>query len=470
MGLIYVSSESSDFMFALKSNLESGKETVSQLKSGSQKIVSAVDGQQLSGAAYTAGKGLFADLIIPTVTRTTNAIEQIEQELKKYQNADKIVASEGELNEDKLNQQIQVTRTMKNSVDQTLFFVRLQTTLNPIASVLDTLLNVQRELERMTDSFQRDIDHLQNQLRKLQDFNTQTSSLFVNSLNELKIAMQGVLILNNRTIKSDGSYSLPKGTNKSYFEKIKKDVALVIESGDQEIELIKETDSIEEINRKTLACANIGINPYTGKKISQEEANKFKYAAWSGTFTNIGDTVMGAYYGNKGASRLDGMDDVRSVKKKSFSEKSSGSNSIITPEIEEKILWGQRTNPNKNKIIGGHSPEISNKHPNYAVEEIILNPDGTRKLKYTTQFPEGNLSKIKTSTVFPESWSDTKILESSTTIGNSKPVSVRASDGATWHRSIVDGVEIDVIKQGTKIISAYPTGTVNGPPPIGFSK
>ncbi|MDK4210246.1 hypothetical protein QJ527_01605 [Enterococcus mundtii] len=54
---------------------------------------------------------------------------------------------------------------------------------------------------------------------------------------------------------------------------------MVVEAGDQEIELIKETDSLEEINRKTLACASIGINPYTGKKISQEEANKFKYAA-----------------------------------------------------------------------------------------------------------------------------------------------------------------------------------------------
>ena len=65
------------------------------------------------------------------------------------------MASEGELNQDKLNQQIQVTRTMKNSVDQTLFFVRLQMTLNPIASVLDTLLNVQRDLERMTDNFNK---------------------------------------------------------------------------------------------------------------------------------------------------------------------------------------------------------------------------------------------------------------------------------------------------------------------------
>ncbi|EAD8646528.1 hypothetical protein BBW78_06240 [Listeria monocytogenes] len=124
--------------------------------------------------------------------------------------------------------------------------------------------------------------------------------------------------------------------------------------------------------------------------------------------------------------------------------------------MEEEILWGQRINPNKNKIIGGHSSEISNSHPNYAVEEIILNPDGTRKLKYTTQFPDG--------------WSDAKILESSKSIGNNTPISIRASDGATWHRSIVDGVEIDVIKRGNEIISAYPTGTVNGPPPVGFSK
>ncbi|MGA5590142.1 hypothetical protein ACPCF3_01905 [Enterococcus mundtii] len=46
---------------------------------------------------------------------------------------------------------------------------------------------------------------------------------------------------------------------------------MVVESGDQEIELIKETDSLEEINRKTLACASIGINPYTGKKIIKKK-------------------------------------------------------------------------------------------------------------------------------------------------------------------------------------------------------
>ena len=103
-GLVYVSGESSEFMSALKKNLASSKETINQLKRGSQKVVSAVNGNELSGAAYTAGKGLFSELIIPTITRTANAIEKIEQELQRYKVADQIVAMEGYLDENKLNQ------------------------------------------------------------------------------------------------------------------------------------------------------------------------------------------------------------------------------------------------------------------------------------------------------------------------------------------------------------------------------
>lgn len=67
MGLVYSSAESSDLIQALTSNLASGEETVNQLKTGSQNVVAAVDGRTLTGAAYTAGKGLFSDVIIPTI-------------------------------------------------------------------------------------------------------------------------------------------------------------------------------------------------------------------------------------------------------------------------------------------------------------------------------------------------------------------------------------------------------------------
>ncbi|MDY4306762.1 hypothetical protein SNF32_03110 [Enterococcus mundtii] len=69
-------------MSALKKKLASSKETINQLKRGSQKVVSAVNGNELSGAAYTAGKGLFSELIIPTITRTTNAIEKLNRSYK----------------------------------------------------------------------------------------------------------------------------------------------------------------------------------------------------------------------------------------------------------------------------------------------------------------------------------------------------------------------------------------------------
>jgi len=133
--------------------------------------------------------------------------------------------------------------------------------------------------------------------------------------------------------------------------------------------LRKETDSLEEINRKTLACANIRINPYTGKKISQEEANKFKYAAWSGTFTNIGDTVMGAYYGNKGASRLDGMDDVGSIKKKSLSE-SNGGNVSKTDFGAESPVFGKDWNDFFKDKYGN----IKWKNPLNSIDDVINTP------------------------------------------------------------------------------------------------
>ncbi|MED0961482.1 EndoU domain-containing protein [Bacillus paramycoides] len=151
--------------------------------------------------------------------------------------------------------------------------------------------------------------------------------------------------------------------------------------------------------------------------------------------------------------------------------KASGTKSIISSEMEEKILLGQRKNPNKNEIIGGHSSNINNSHPNYATETIKVNPDGTKDIKYTTQFPEGKLAKIKNSTIFPESWSDKKILDSITDIGNSSLLSIiRGRDGATFHREIIDGVEIDVIKIGDNVVSGYPTGQINAPLPGGFTK
>lgn len=135
-----------------------------------------------------------------------------------------------------------------------------------------------------------------------------------------------------------------------------------------------------------------------------------------------------------------------------------GGGSVITPEMEKKILFGQRKNPAKNELIGGHSPDINNANPNYVVEVLQVNSDGTQKVKFVTQYEDGNLCNIKTSTLFPEAWSNDKIINSIKVVGDSAPIGVRVSDGAMLYRGIVDGVQIEVIKIGDKVISGYPTG------------
>ncbi|MBC1832542.1 EndoU domain-containing protein [Listeria seeligeri] len=132
--------------------------------------------------------------------------------------------------------------------------------------------------------------------------------------------------------------------------------------------------------------------------------------------------------------------------------------------MEAKILEGQRKGTS-NGINGGHSPSINNSNPNFATETIKVNPDGTKVIKYTKQFPDGNISKIKTSTVFPDGWSDKNIIDSIHEVSNSNAIGQRSSDGLTLHRGEINGVEIDVIKKGNEIISGYPVG---GKPTPGF--
>ena len=140
---------------------------------------------------------------------------------------------------------------------------------------------------------------------------------------------------------------------------------------------------------------------------------------------------------------------------------------IITPEMRIKILNGQRVGTS-NRVIGGHSPNINNANPRYAVETIQRFPDGTARVRFVTQFPDGSVSRIKTSTIFPQNWSDTKIINSVTRVGNTQPIGVRAHDGAKIYRATIDGVQIEVIKIGNNVTSAYPTGGGATGLPAGF--
>jgi hypothetical protein len=130
--------------------------------------------------------------------------------------------------------------------------------------------------------------------------------------------------------------------------------------------------------------------------------------------------------------------------------------------MESKILYGQRTVNNQgnptNRLVGAHSGNISNGNPNFAVETVSVNADGTRNAKLITQFDDGNISRIKNSTLFPESWSDADVISAVTQTGNGVPLAARASDGAALYQATINGVKVEVIKVGDNVIAGYPCG------------
>ena len=146
---------------------------------------------------------------------------------------------------------------------------------------------------------------------------------------------------------------------------------------------------------------------------------------------------------------------------KAYQKVSKGINSVVSDEMAEKILYGQRQfnkigNPS-NRITGAHSGEIL-RHDDFASELIGINSDGTKNVKLIKQFSDGGISRIKNSTLFPESWSDEKIISATIQVGNTKSMATRPRDNATLHQFQIDGINIEVIKIGDNVISSYPCG------------
>ena len=141
---------------------------------------------------------------------------------------------------------------------------------------------------------------------------------------------------------------------------------------------------------------------------------------------------------------------------------------VVTPDMENKILEGERVG-SSNRIKGGHSPKINDANPKYSVEVQQTFADGTKKIKFITEFPDGNVSKIKTSTIFPDNWSDAKIIDSIKQVGDGVPIGKRIADNSYLYRDIIDGVQIEVIKQGNNVIAGYPTGGGTTGLPTGFT-
>ena len=227
MGVKYSAQESQELIQAMTNNLQVANEVTDRLSSGCDHLISSLDSGELTGAAYTAGKGLFTEIIIPSIKKLQAAIDDIQLELTSYKNADAQVSGYGDLDLDQLKElkklreeQLAIVEAQIQARENWLNQIKDLFTLNwgKAFSEKTILYNTKSQIES-------GIQDLDDKIEKLEFFVSEVSQYFSDSLEVLSLAIQGATQLSKIIVDSDGNY-YANGVDMSWVQKMK-DVKIV---------------------------------------------------------------------------------------------------------------------------------------------------------------------------------------------------------------------------------------------------
>lgn len=222
----YVRADSQALVSSMKTTIQQAHELTSKLNQGSQQLVQSVDGKQLSGAAFTAGKGLFEQVIIPTIKRADQAIQSLEQDLARYRHAEMAMERWSLIDSELQQELIRTLQRQLRTIDYQIDMARqLESSL--IGELAKPILHaIHMDTQRLHNAKVALLDKLreaEQKLNGLKQFDHQTALLFENSLQQLKIVTQSIQVLNGTKVDSaTGKYTLPIGFDNSWFTSVKK--------------------------------------------------------------------------------------------------------------------------------------------------------------------------------------------------------------------------------------------------------
>ena len=222
MGVKYSASESSQLMEAMSSNIQVANEVTDRLSQGCDHLIATLDSGELMGAAYTAGKGLFSEIIIPAIKKLQAAVDDIQTELNSYRTADAQVAEYGNLDLDQMKKTKELREQQLASVKKAIeakesFLERMKSiaTFNIVSHMQSLVI-----LSSAESQIESQIKELEEKIEKLEFFVAQVSQYFSDSLEVLRLAIQGASQLSQVLVDSDGNYSVD-GVDMSWAIKMK---------------------------------------------------------------------------------------------------------------------------------------------------------------------------------------------------------------------------------------------------------
>lgn len=220
MGLIYNPSDSHGLVSALNANIRTADEMIESLNRASKHLIDALGNNSLSGAAYTAGKGMFSQLVLPTISKASQALDKLKSEAKQYEG---FASNAGEelLDEDKLNEQLENLQTQQAALSSQISFYNQLAVSHSDDNALNTSYSdSSRQLSSFMETTASDIQKVQEKLKKLHEFNTNVSSLFSASANDFKMVMNMVFTFSLAEFDKIGNYDI-KVTNNKDLERLK---------------------------------------------------------------------------------------------------------------------------------------------------------------------------------------------------------------------------------------------------------
>lgn len=255
----YSSAESSALIDALSNNIEVANEITERLSSGCAYLVSSLESGKLQGAAYTAGKGLFTDIIIPAITKIKEAVDDIQIELNSYKTANEPVSQYGNLDLEELKALKKSKEDMLTVVNEQIaehesFFNKLKDTFNS-----DAHRETSRQLTDSKNNLESEIQSVTKKINELELFVSQVASFFSDSLTVLQLAIQGASQLSQVVVDANGNY-YTDGLDMTWVDELKAQ------------KIVSESPSLQDLSPEDAMFAQnlmvqYGFNEQTAREI-----------------------------------------------------------------------------------------------------------------------------------------------------------------------------------------------------------
>jgi hypothetical protein len=211
MSIRFSTADSANLIATLNNNIAIANEIINRLARGANHLIASLDSGELQGAAYTAGRGLFAELIIPAIKQLQAAVDDIKIELTSYEYAHSVVAAYDTLDMDDLLEQLRIKERQIKEVQYKIN--NTQTFIDQVGPFFQawsyTPFEKPYELEQTKARLEAEQHEINTKIEKLKWFVEDVNKYFTDSLEVLRFAIKGAVELNSITVDGLGNYYVP---------------------------------------------------------------------------------------------------------------------------------------------------------------------------------------------------------------------------------------------------------------------